>query len=185
MSRVPRWHLPGTFVAWQLAQLLPLGSYVWPERNWEKSSCEVLWVSLKIPSDWMLLLLKEQKAEGKSPLTIHMIVATINSLITQEKVIPIDSTVRVHLEVLQYNRGYSTGIWVGPTQRNPIPDIQDTKMQILLPCVRESAFILYPIQDWTKHYHIQNNRNIHKFAFHVSQWRHTKSAKIMWLRGRK
>ena len=43
--------------------------------------------------------------------------------------------------------------WVRPTQRNPDP-VQDTKMNILLPCLRESGVFFYPIsdriQDWTK-----------------------------------
>ena len=40
------------------------------------------------------------------------------------------------------------------------------KMEILLPCLRESAVISYPVQDWTKHYRIQNNKKlVHKFAF--------------------
>ena len=31
---------------------------------------------------------------------------------------------------------------------------------ILLPCLRESAVISYPVQDWTKHYRLQNNSNL-------------------------
>ena len=38
---------------------------------------------------------------------------------------------------------------------NPDP-VQDTKMQILLPYLRESAVISYPVWDCTEHYHIQN-----------------------------
>ena len=45
--------------------------------------------------------------------------------------------------------------------------------------------VFYPIQDWTKPYPIQNNNNLHKFASHSSQRRHTKSAECMWLRGRR
>ena len=49
--------------------------------------------------------------------------------------------------------------------------------------LRESAVMFYPFQDWTKHYRIQNNKNVHNFAFYASQRRHWKPAKIMWLRG--
>ena len=63
---------------------------------------------------------------------------------------------------------------MGATQRNPVP-VQDANMHILLPCLRESAVIFYPVQDWTKH-SIQNMRT-GPFAFEAP--RHTKSAKII------
>ena len=40
------------------------------------------------------------------------------------------------------------------------------------------------VQDWTKHYSVQNNKNgSRKIMFHTSQQRLTKSAKIMWWGG--
>ena len=53
------------------------------------------------------------------------------------------------------------------TQRDPDP-VQETKMLIFLPSLRESAVIFYPVQDWTKH------TAAHLFAFHTSQRTHTK-----------
>ena len=82
---------------------------------------------------------------------------------------------------------YSTGLGRGirPTQRSPDP-VQDTKdVNFRLPCLRESAVISYPVQDWTKHYRIQNNKKIHKFAFSPISMKRTKSAKMMWSKGEK
>ena len=80
---------------------------------------------------------------------------------------------------------YSTRILVGGFGRlnETLTLFKTQKMYILIPCLRESAVIFYPVQGLIKHHRIQSNKNGHKFAFHASQQRHTKSAKIMWLRG--
>ena len=46
-------------------------------------------------------------------------------------------------------RGYSTGIWVGGFGRlkETLTLFKTQKMEILLPCLRESAVISYPVQD--------------------------------------
>ena len=54
------------------------------------------------------------------------------------------------------NRNLGRG--VRPTQRNPHP-VQDTKDEILLSCLRASAVISYPVQEWTKAGRIQNTKN--------------------------
>ena len=81
----------------------------------------------------------------------------------------------------EFNRHLGRG--VRPTQRNP--DLFKTqRCRFLLPCLRESAVNFYPVQDCTKICCIQNNKKVvHKFVFHISQRRYTKSVKIMWLRG--
>ena len=50
-------------------------------------------------------------------------------------------------------------------------------------CLRVSAVIVDPNRDSTKHYPIQDNRNINRCGFHTSQEQHTKSEKSKWLRG--
>ena len=55
------------------------------------------------------------------------------------------------------NRNLGRG--VRPTQWTPDP-VQDTNKKSLLPCLRERAVISYPVQDWIKHYRIQNYSNL-------------------------
>ena len=38
-------------------------------------------------------------------------------------------------------------------------------MEILLPCLKESAVISYPVQDWTKQAVFKTLKMVHKFAF--------------------
>ena len=66
-----------------------------------------------------------------------------------------------------YRVNRTLGRGLRPIQRNPDP-VQDRSMYILLPCLRESAVISYPIRDWAKHYRIQNNKNVHK-AHEISE----------------
>ena len=73
----------------------------------------------------------------------------------------------------------NSGRGVRPTQRKPDP-VQDTKNVNLLPCLRESAVISYPVQDWTKQAVFKTLRTVHvSLRFHAFQRRRTKSAKIM------
>ena len=46
-------------------------------------------------------------------------------------------------------------------------------MSILLPCLRESAAISYPVQDWTKQTIFKTLKPVDKFAFsHISMKAH-------------
>ena len=63
--------------------------------------------------------------------------------------------------------GYSKGIWVGGFGRfnETLTLLKTQKMQILLPCLRESDVISYPVQDWTKQAVFKTLKTVHKFAF--------------------
>ena len=63
--------------------------------------------------------------------------------------------------------GYSTGIWVGGFGRlnETLTLFKTQKMPTLLPCLRESAVISYPVQDWTKQAVFKTLKMVHKFAF--------------------
>ena len=68
---------------------------------------------------------------------------------------------------LDSTRGvYSTGIWVGGFGwlNKTLTLFKPQKMEILLPCLRESAVISYPVQDWTKQAVFKTLRMVHKFA---------------------
>ena len=62
---------------------------------------------------------------------------------------------------------YSTGIWVGGFGRlnETLTLFKTEKMWILLPCLRESAVISYPVQDWTKQAVFKTLKTVHQFAF--------------------
>ena len=63
--------------------------------------------------------------------------------------------------------GNSTGIWVGGFGRlnETLTLFKTQKVSILLPCLRESAVISYPLQDWTKQAVFKTLKMVHKFAF--------------------
>ena len=74
-------------------------------------------------------------------------------------------------------RAFSTELWVGGFGRlKPLTQFKIHKCQ-LLPCPTESAVIVDPVQDWIKHYRIQDNSKVHKFTSHASQRRHTNQQK--------
>ena len=66
---------------------------------------------------------------------------------------------------------YSTGIWVGGFGRlnETLTLLKTHKMEILLPCLRESAVISYPVQDWTKQAVFKTLKTVQKFAPHFKE----------------
>ena len=75
--------------------------------------------------------------------------------------------IRLTAEENRHHRSYgSSKVWKNET----LTMLQDKKMEILLSKTGPSITVFKTI------------RTVHKFAFRASQRRHTKSAKIMWLR---
>ena len=64
-------------------------------------------------------------------------------------------------------RGYSTVIWVGGFGRlnETLTLFKTQNMLILLPCLRESAVISYPVQDSTNQAVFKTLKTVHKFGF--------------------
>ena len=62
---------------------------------------------------------------------------------------------------------YSRGIWVGGFGRlnETLTLFKTQKIEILLPCLRESAVISYPVQEWTEQAVFKTLTTAHKFPF--------------------
>ena len=62
---------------------------------------------------------------------------------------------------------YSTGIWLEGFGRlnETLTLFKTPKMEILLPCLRESAVISYPVQDWSKQAIFKTLQTARKIAF--------------------
>ena len=132
------------------------------------------------PCQHILLEKKQNKTQKKHiHSTLRLLgISNMHSEIIFIWVVLITMVTMVHIGQGTWPRagGYSAGIWVGGFGRlnETLTLFTTQKMYVLLPCLRESAVISYPVQDWTKH-----------FIFHAFQRRRTKSAKINWSKGEK
>ena len=84
--------------------------------------------------------------------------------------------------------GYSIGIWVGGFGRlnKTLTLLKTQQMSILLPCLRESAVILTLLKTGPSITVFRTIKPVYiSLHFHTFQWRHTKSAKILWSKGEK